>query len=89
MKNNKHPIEIKYYEGEMDELVDFIVGQLRYDKVVEFHQMLADRYLIESENEKCRSQEKLTEALAEVGVAEQIVVQKLKKVWEICEPYTE
>lgn len=83
-----HATEIENYQGNMQELVNFIVGRLRYDKVIEFHQMLSDRYLKESQDETARSRPKLAEALLEVSQSEKLTTEKMKKVWEICQPYT-
>ena len=89
MKKNKHPTEIPGYEGRMNELVDFIVGKLRFDKGQEFHELLSKRYFLESEKEKEIGHPKAQKELLEISKSEKLTTEGLKKLWAICERYTE
>ncbi len=89
MKKNKHPLEVPGYEGRLDELVDFIVGKLRYDRTLEFHQLLSKRYQFESQRELDIGHPKASEILSEISLAEDQTTEKLGKLWAICKPHTE
>ena len=84
----EHASEVPSYEGRLGDLVEFIVGKLRYDKGVEFHALLARRYEEEAQKEAARGREKLTKALHGVAESEKSTTTLLQKVWDICEPYT-
>ena len=89
MNKHKYPTEIPHYEGRLDELVEFIVGRLRYDKAVLLHQALAARYKQESGVERARGRLRLALRLEQVGSAEEHAAEKMATVWKICEPHTE
>jgi hypothetical protein len=88
MEKKVHPTEIPHYEGRMSELIDLIVGELRYDKAVEFHAMLAKRYFEESKRERERGRTVLAWQLEKMGIAEHQATETMLRVWKICEPYT-
>ena len=89
MGKNKHPLEVPGYEGRLDELVDFIVGKLRYDRTLEFHQLLSKRYQFESQRELDIGHPKAAEILLDISLAEEQTTEMLGQLWVICEPRTE
>jgi hypothetical protein len=88
MRSN-HPTEIPRYEKRLTELTDFIVGKLRFDKVQEFHKLLSDRYLLESQKEKGKGHPKASKRLSEISKIEKQTARTLSKLWKICKPYIE
>ena len=83
-----HATEIPHYEGNMEKLVEFLVGELRYDKLVKFHELLAKRYLLEAINEFARDRSNLSVALVKVSKSETDTATHMEEVWKICEPFT-
>lgn len=88
MEKKVHPTEIPGYEGRMAELVDFIVGELRYDQVVEFHALLARRYFKEAKRERERGRRVLAWQLEKMGISEHQAAETMLRVWDICRPHT-
>jgi hypothetical protein len=89
MKKNKHPTEIPGYEGRLDELVDFIVGKLRYDRVEEFHQLMSARYSFEAKKETRLFHPKATKRLRRLSKSERVSAKHAQALWKVCKPFTE
>ena len=83
----KHIDNIPGYS--LEELADFIVGKLRYDKAAEFHKILSHKYRIESSKEDRRGRKKLSKSLKKTADIEYMTSISMEEVWKICEPYTE
>ncbi|MEI7810246.1 MAG: hypothetical protein WCI41_01665 [bacterium] len=88
MKKNKHPTEIPGYEGNLFKLVDFIVGELRFDEVKKLHQLLSERYLLESKKEEDLGHIKASGELLEASKTEGLTEKAIERLWIICKPYT-
>ena len=84
-----HPTEIPGYEGRGSELVEFLVCKLRFDKLAELHLTVAERYLEESRQELARGRKKLAWRFEQISWAEKRAAEEMRKVWEICAPFTE
>lgn len=82
-----HKSEVENYSGSMEELVEEI-GNLKYDSLANFLDLLADKIHRDGKKDKERNRVKLANNL--FHSAERIRESKefIDKAWVICEPFT-
>lgn len=83
----KHKSEIEKYNGSMNELAEDI-GNLRYDALAVFLQLLYDKIVIDGTMDKKRNREKLSVCLENCSKALNLAKSEIDKAWMICKPYT-
>lgn len=78
--------EIENYKGSKKQLVEDI-GNLRYDSLAEFLQLLSDK--IQSDGEKDHSKKRYQLATTLFECAKKLKESKtaIEKAWKICKPY--
>lgn len=81
----KHPIKIKGFEGNLSGLAK-AVGNMRYDKVRDFLEYLADDIKSQADADKQKA-EKLAERLYQTAEKLYKARDEMGSVWKICEPY--
>ena len=82
-----HKSEVEKYTGSMEELAEEI-GNLKYDSLANFLDLLADKIQRDGQKDKERNRVKLANNLFQS--AERIRESKgfIDKAWVICEPFT-
>ena len=82
----KHKSWIKNYEGNFEKLAEEI-GDLRYDTLAEFLELLGKKIEIDGQKDNSRGRTKLANSLQ--GSAKALIEssKNIKEAWRICEPY--
>lgn len=82
----KHPDHVDGWIYSLEELVDSI-GQMRYDKLAEFLDLLAINFSKQATSDIEASRIKLSVELIQASVFVIDAAEQMKKAWKICEPY--
>ncbi|MEM6379114.1 MAG: hypothetical protein AAF705_12940 [Bacteroidota bacterium] len=81
-----HKATIGNYSGSMKELAEEI-GDLRYDALSDFLNLLADKIERDGDKDKSRDRVKLAKNLHDCSNQLNAAKQSIDQAWIICEPY--
>ena len=81
-----HKIKLESYPGTMEEFVEEI-GNLRYDALSDFLNLLANKIQKDGDNDKNRNRVKLAQHLHDCSKKLRDCQSSIDKAWIICEPY--
>ena len=82
-----HKSMVGNYSGTMEALAEDI-GNLKYDALSEFLQLLADKIELDGDKDKSRNRLKLAKNLHNCADRLREGKEAIDKAWIICEPYT-
>lgn len=82
----KHSAWIKKYEGNFEQLAEEI-GDLRYDSLFEFLELLSKKIEQDSQKDKGRERTQLANSLQQAATALRDSAKHVKTAWQISEPY--
>ncbi len=82
-----HKSKVENYAGSMEALAEEI-GDLKYDALAQFLELLADKIQRDGEQDNARNRVKLAGHLFESAEHLRISKVTIDKAWVICEPHT-
>ena len=83
-----HETKIKNYKGTLSELATDI-GNLRYDTLSEFLELLAKKIQADGNNDLERGRTKLAKQLHDCSANLKLSQKTIDEAWRICEPFME
>ena len=84
----KHKGTINHFEDNFQQLSKEL-GDLKYDALAEFLNMLSEKILTDGEKDHARNRKKLAENLFEASKKLKDASIAIDKAWTICKPFTE
>lgn len=82
----KYPLLVEGYDGTPEELAASI-GKMRYDKIAEVLQYLAEDLERQSERDRTAGRTKLAGMLQENSAQLRVAGLQMDKIYKLCEPY--
>lgn len=82
----QHKTWIKNYEQDFERLAEEI-GDLRYDSLAEFLELLAKKLSIDAGKDRDRGRRHLSDSLYEAKRQVGKAADSINSAWKICEPY--
>ena len=82
----KHFTTVNGWQSSLKNLAVKIID-MRYDKVLNFFEYLAQKFKLDSENDTKNNKPQLSKLLLEISEDLEAIIQKLKVVWQICKNY--
>lgn len=86
--NDKHPEEVKKYNGSLTQLA-IDIGNLRYDKLAEFLDALRIKLASDTEQDNNAKRAKLAVQLNEAAINIEGALTAIENAWEISRPFME
>jgi len=85
-KSPKHPTHVDGYHGSLEALANAI-GDMRYDRVAYFLDLLAQRIETEAEKDSSAGKIQLSKRLDQASKYLQDAQKEIDSAWKICKPY--
>ncbi len=82
----QHPTQLKNYNGNLEELANEL-GNLRYDALSEFLQLLSQKLEKDSKADRDRNRLQLASHLKNTSLSLKESSESIRKAWKICEPF--